>query len=171
MPILRNKFFLLLISNFLFFSTLSAQIIESSTYRFMLQLILSSSTPHISVKQASIARGFIFADARERREYDVSHIPSAIYVGFKQFTLDSLSSISKDSQIIVYCSVGKRSENITMQLIKAGYLHVFNLYGGIFEWVNEGFPVVDAHNSPTQKVHAYNRLWGRFLNKGEKIYK
>ena len=71
---------------------------------------------------------------------------------------------------MVYCSLGVRSEDIAEKLKKAGYTAVFNLYGGIFEWKNKGFSVVDLQNKETQKVHAYSKNWGKWLLKGEKIY-
>jgi predicted sulfurtransferase len=71
----------------------------------------------------------------------------------------------------VYCSIGKRSESITQKLSKAGYGNVSNLYGGIFEWVNQGNGVVDVNNKQTNKIHAYGKFWGQWLHKGEKVYK
>ena len=56
------------------------------------------------------------------------------------------------------------------KLKAAGYRNVRNLYGSIFEWVNQDNPVVDNQGKPTQKVHAYSRTWGVWLNKGEKVY-
>ena len=44
------------------------------------------------------------------------------------------------------------------------------MYGGIFEWVNEGFPVVNNQEKQTDNVHAYNKSWGIWLKKGVKVY-
>ncbi|MDF9798803.1 hypothetical protein OKW21_004066 [Catalinimonas alkaloidigena] len=44
------------------------------------------------------------------------------------------------------------------------------MYGGIFEWVNQGQDVVDSSGQPTEKVHAYDRVWGIWLKQGEKVY-
>ena len=84
--------------------------------------------------------------------------------------MDSLKNIQKNSRIIVYCSVGYRSERIGEQLLANGYSNVTNLYGGIFEWVNSDYPVVDTNNVKTNKVHAYSKLWGKWLKNGEKVY-
>lgn len=46
--------------------------------------------------------------------------------------------------------------------MEAGYIQVYNLYGGIFEWVNEGHPVFNDQGE-TDKIHAYNKLWGMWL--------
>ena len=81
-----------------------------------------------------------------------------------------MNGISKDATIIVYCSVGYRSEKITKKLNKMGYKNVSNLYGGIFEWVNQGHKVYDDKNNNTLKVHTYNKRWSKWLRRGVKIY-
>jgi hypothetical protein len=70
----------------------------------------------------------------------------------------------------VYCSVGYRSERIGEKLLKLGYTDVVNLYGGIFEWKNQGLDVYNSSNYPTDSVHTYNKSWGKWLVKGIKVY-
>lgn len=103
-------------------------------------------------------------DAREIKEYEVSHIPKAIFVGFDKFDKNSVSSISKSDTIFIYCSIGYRSEKIGEKLQKMGYNNVFNLYGGIFNWVNSGYKVVDKNNKETKNVHGYDKEWSKLLN-------
>ena len=59
---------------------------------------------------------------------------------------------------------------ITKKLKKAGYTKVFNLYGGIVEWVNQGLPVYDPQGNSTNKVHTYTKFWGKWLDKGVRVY-
>ena len=66
----------------------------------------------------------------------------------------------------MYCSVGYRSEKVSEKLIKAGS----NMYGSIFEWVNQGRPVYDSDGVPTDRVHAFDETWGAWLLKGEKVF-
>jgi hypothetical protein len=40
----------------------------------------------------------------------------------------------------------------------AGLTNVFNLEGSIFQWVNDGRPLVDS-NGPATKVHPYGHRW------------
>jgi fumarate hydratase class II len=58
--------------------------------------------------------------------------------------------------------------NIALE--KAGFKKVMNLQGGIFDWVNNGYPVYDNDGNETKKVHAYDKSWGKWLTKGEKVY-
>lgn len=146
--------------------------VKSGTYRLMLQGLLSHSVPETRIQEAARdSASCVFLDAREPREYAVSHIAGAIPVGYDHFDLEKLpADLPKDRRIVVYCSVGYRSEKVTEKLQKAGFGNVSNLYGGIFEWVNQGFPVVDAAG-PTSNVHAYGRTWGVWLKKGKRVYK
>lgn len=145
--------------------------VRSGTFNVLLRTLLSHDVPEISVYEASkAAADFTYLDAREYKEYAVSHLRGAKYVGDKDFNLTNLSGIRKDKPLIVYCSIGKRSERIARKLRSLGYSRVYNLYGGIFEWVNQGHPVYNRYDQPTDSIHAYSRFWGRWLEKGIKVY-
>lgn len=110
-------------------------------------------------------------DAREASEFSISHIERAIFAGYDDFELEALQDkISTQDTIVVYCSIGVRSEDIGDQLQEAGYKHVYNLYGGIFDWFNKGYKIYDQKGESTQKIHTYNRFWSKYLEKGEKVY-
>ena len=143
--------------------------VQSIAYGLTLKTLLSHSVPELSVSQVNESGNLLFLDAREWNEYSVSHIKNAMYVGYDHFDINKLS-ISKNQKIIVYCSVGYRSEKIAEKLKQAGFAEVSNLYGGIFEWVNQGYPVVDQNGKVTRYVHAYSKTWGVWLNKGVKVY-
>ncbi len=145
--------------------------VKSKSFQFLLNTILSAKTRVIDVKEAAADKNnYTFLDAREAEEYNVSHIPNARFIGSEHFELPGISDLPKNKPLIVYYSIGKRSEKITKKLLKGGFSNVHNLYGGIFEWVNQGKGIVDNENKPTNKVHAYGRFWGQFLEKGEKVY-
>ena len=71
---------------------------------------------------------------------------------------------------MVYCSVGIRSESIADSIKKAGYYNIENLYGGIFEWKNNNFPVYNSAQKETDSIHTYNKTWSKWLKKGIKVY-
>lgn len=145
--------------------------VESKSFQFLLNTLLSSKTLVVNIKEAAANRNsYTFLDAREAEEYNVSHISNALFIGYDHFELSAVNDLPRNTPLIVYCSIGKRSENITKELLKEGFNNVHNLYGGIFEWVNGGNGVVDNENKPTNKVHAYGRFWGKFLDRCEKVY-
>lgn len=112
----------------------------------------------------------IVLDAREKKEFEVSHLQGATYCGYSRFSKKDLKNIDKSKTIIVYCSVGYRSGKIGEKLMKMGFTDVINVYGGIFDWVNSGFPVYNASGS-TNQVHGFDEEWGKWLKKGEKVFK
>ncbi|MCA1764405.1 MAG: rhodanese-like domain-containing protein [Cryomorphaceae bacterium] len=109
-------------------------------------------------------------DAREKKEFDVSHIAQSRFVGYEDFDINRLEGISKSDTVVVYCSVGKRSEDIARKIKEAGYANVYNYFGGIFDWTNRGLPVVDNKNNKTSCVHPYSKMWGIWVNNLEKCY-
>jgi rhodanese-related sulfurtransferase len=148
---------------------LGAQV-QSGAYRLMLKKLLSHSVPEITVPAAAQARdSVLFLDAREPKEYAVSHLKDALWVGYDHYDSTVTANVDKNQRIVVYCSVGYRSEKITEKLRAAGFTNVSNLYGGIFEWVNQGQSVYDAQGV-TQRVHAFDRTWGVWLRKGKRVY-
>ncbi len=130
------------------------------------------SVPYIQVEELSSNLELLLLDTREKEEYDVSHIPGAHWVGYKTFSIDQINEIIPDTtkRVVVYCSVGVRSEDIGELLLQNGYKDVKNLYGGIFEWKNRGLPVVDSKGRETQNVHAFSKYWSKLLTQANKVY-
>lgn len=144
---------------------------NSRAYKVMLEGMYKHTVPTISCSELKKGQNeVVLLDTRAKREYEVSHLPEARWVGYEEFDLKKVENLPKNTHIVVYCTVGVRSERVGEKLKAAGYQNVRNLYGSIFEWVNQDNPVVDNQGKPTQKVHAYSRTWGVWLNKGEKVY-
>ena len=147
--------------------------IKGQDFDQMVDGIISKSIPLIQTAELAEEMkrkdDLIILDAREKDEYHISHIQRSIWVGYDDFDPSALE-LDPEKDIVVYCSVGYRSEKVAEQLRDEGYKNVRNLYGGIFRWVNEGRSVVDNGNKGTQKVHPYNEDWGRWLTKGVKSY-
>lgn len=137
-----------------------------------LQRYNKASVPYIVPENVSGSEDLVLLDTRRKEEFEVSHLPNATWVGYRSFSLENIEQAypNKKTPFVVYCSVGVRSEDIGEKLIEAGYTDVKNLYGGIFEWKNQGYPVYDMEGGQTEQVHAYNRRWGRLLKNAEKIY-
>jgi len=106
-------------------------------------------------------------DAREKEEYDISHIPDARFIGYNKVDESALADIPKDAKVVLYCSIGYRSEKIAEKVRKKGYTNVYNLYGSIFEWVNQGYPVIDKTGKTTKQIHTYNKKWSQWVEEGK----
>lgn len=152
------------------FSCTGKSQVESKSYSLLLKTLLSHTVQEISAEELhQLKDSVILIDAREPAEYKVSHIKDAIAVGYDNADTTLLDQLPKDKKIVVYCSVGYRSEKIAERLQSKGFKDVSNLYGGIFEWKNVGYEVVND-SGKTENVHAFNKKWGIWLNKGNKVY-
>jgi len=140
------------------------------TYDEKLNSLYKNTVPLIDSKQLQEQQGVVILDTRSAKEYAVSHIKGASFLDYDQFKPKDVAHIDKDAKVVVYCSVGYRSERIGEKLLKMGFTDVQNLYGGIFDWVNNGHAVYGHTDAPTDSVHTYNEDWGQWLKKGIKVY-
>jgi rhodanese-related sulfurtransferase len=145
------------------------------TLEDLLKKYNTRSVPYISVqglRALQINDTVTLVDAREQHEYNISHINNAIYAGYNTFNVDSISNkiSDKNTSIVVYCSLGIRSEDVAEALKKEGYTNVRNLYGGIFEWNNNAYPIVNSKNQKTDSIHVFSREWSQWSTKGIPIY-
>jgi len=153
---------LILVSNHVF-----GQIQRATNPKFedKIDRMLSETVPfkYVSDLEEINLNDVILLDAREWEEYEVSHIPDARYIGYKKPVFTSLSDVEPDTEVIVYCSIGYRSEKIAEKLRDQGFTNVFNLYGSIFEWVNQGNTIEDSKGETTTKIHTYSKKWSQWM--------
>ena len=126
------------------FSIVNLFSFSQETIADVLKKYNKESIPYITANELATPRveaGLL--DAREIEEYKVSHLKNAIHVGYDNFSLVETKKIlsDNDAMIVVYCSIGVRSEDIAEKLKKEGHKNVYNLFGGIFEWKNNNFTV------------------------------
>ncbi len=167
-----KKRLIILITVFGFIGSVIGQ--KPADYDEQLKGMYKNTVELISVDELSIEKksntGLVLLDAREINEFKVCHIEGAYCIGYNNFSIEVMEDIPKDSEIVIYCSLGVRSEHIGEKLKEAGYQNVRNLYGGIFEWKYRDQIVVDKKGNPTDKVHTYDENWSKWLLKGEKVY-
>ncbi len=141
------------------------------TFDEKMESLYKKTVPLINAEELKAKENVVILDTRQPEEYKVSHLAGAKLVDYDNFKIKDVKGIDKEAEVIVYCSVGYRSERIGEKLQKAGFTNVKNLYGGIFGWKNEGLEVVDEKEQPTDSVHTYNKSWSQWLYKGIKVYK
>lgn len=155
---------------------LNTNLFSQATIEAVINKYNDHSIPYIYVEDLKKTyEQALLLDVRELEEFKVSHLKNAHHIGFKNLEvsasekLRAVLSLDKNKQIVVYCSIGVRSEIIAKKIRGLGYTNVYNLYGGLFEWVNKGGELYLA-NKRTQKVHAYSKKWGAYLTDGIKVY-
>ena len=145
---------------------------KSQSIDTLLSKYNTRSVPYISVQQLKMdMSNFLILDTRKKEEYNVSHIPGAVWVSEKvNDSIYAFAKAKKDQPIVVYCSVGIRSEGFGERLKKIGFTNVQNLYGSIFAWKDEGYELRNKKEQKTDSVHVFSKVWGKYLKTGNKVY-
>lgn len=113
-------------------------------------------------KLSQIIDSVQLVDARSTEEFSTSKIKGAQFIDYDNPNFKNLS-LSKEDTIVVYCTIGYRSEKIAEKLKKKGYKNVYNLYGGIIQWANDSNKVCSPNGMNTNFVHTYDESWGKWL--------
>jgi rhodanese-related sulfurtransferase len=140
------------------------------TFEEKLDQLYNLSVPQVKAEKLATNADVLILDIRSEKEYMVSHLKGARHINYDTFSTSDVDDIDKSKEIVVYCSVGYRSEKIGEKLLEMGFSNVLNLYGGIFDWKNKGYEVFDQNGQPTDSVHTYNEKWSKWLIKGIKVY-
>jgi rhodanese-related sulfurtransferase len=152
---------------FLFSVQLSAQ----SDIDIMLKEYNNRTVPYISVQALrEDASKYLLLDTRKKEEYLVSHLPNAVWAGEEVNATFAKVYPNKSQPIVVYCSVGVRSEDFGESLKALGYTNVKNLYGSIFTWKDKGNSVYNRNEKVTDSIHVFSEQWGKYLNTGIKVH-
>lgn len=153
--------------------TETAPIISDAAFSKKVNKMLKGSVEAISTKELHEAyNDYLVLDTRELEEYLVSHLPDAVHLGYDDVLWNKLDTVSKEQAIVVYCSIGYRSEKIGEKLQEKGFQNIKNLYGSIFEWANQGHQLENPRGHSTQDVHTYNKRWSKWMTNPDynKVY-
>lgn len=145
----------------------------NSLYRLFLRFIYHNTVPRLTAadlkQELEAVAPPLLLDVRTPAEFWVSHLVGARFVNADSIATVTLPNLDRNRNVVVYCSVGARSEKLGERLLAVGFRHVRNLDGGLFEWVNEGYSVVNEQG-PTENIHPYSTFWGLWLQRGNKVY-
>ncbi|KAI3794283.1 hypothetical protein L1987_36912 [Smallanthus sonchifolius] len=121
-----------------------------------------------------LRNNYRYLDVRTEEEFkkghvdfdDVLNIPNMFNtpdgrVKNPNFMEQVLLVCTKDDHLIVGCQSGVRSVDATVDLLGAGFKHVYNMGGGYLAWVQNGLPVVTGDTktgslSPTSPLPVVN---------------
>lgn len=124
---------------------------------------MTAKTLYDYLKEAD-RNDYLIIDVRAKEEYAVSHIKDALWMTDLKQIDALLKQKPQIKKVILYCSVGYRSSDMALRLMKQGHYQVYNLDGSIFEWANQGYPVYKG-KSRVYTVHPFNTTWGSLLHK------
>jgi rhodanese-related sulfurtransferase len=86
-------------------------------------------------KMASGSADLLVLDVRTAAEFEQGHVPGAVNISHDQLEsrLAELEG-SRDSEIVVYCRSGRRSDMALDMLARAGFKHLYHLEGDYAGW-------------------------------------
>ena len=112
-------------------------------------LMTDITVPEISV--ATLAawlkeRDVLLIDVREEEEWEDAHLAAATLAPMSDFDVDALPA-PNGRPTVVMCRSGKRSAAIANVLLRHGWTDIHNLTGGILDWQEAGYPVVEEDDA------------------------
>ncbi len=85
----------------------------------------------------------ILLDVRTLPEFQSGHIKNAKMLDFNKADFrKKLSVLDKNKKYFIYCRSGSRSGRALNIMKEMGFTTVYNLKGGINNWIKNGFPIV-----------------------------
>ena len=80
---------------------------------------------------------YILLDVRTEEEFREIRIENAVLIPDYEISERAGGELSdKDALILVYCRRGRRSENVSRELVEMGYTNIYD-FGGIEDWLYE----------------------------------
>jgi rhodanese-related sulfurtransferase len=86
---------------------------------------------------------FVLVDVREQNEWNLGHIPGAIYIGRGVLESSVEQRIPREARVVLYCQSGNRSALAGQTMLELGYDNVTSVAGGWRDWVGTGGEVAD----------------------------
>jgi rhodanese-related sulfurtransferase len=123
--------------------------VDDMTYKTAQQLIadakqqVSEITVHELRELQSGGTPFTLVDVREQNEWNLGHIPGAVYIGRGVLESSVEQRIPRDARVVLYCQSGNRSALAGRTLQEMGYANVSSVAGGWRDWVGTGGEVAD----------------------------
>ncbi len=80
----------------------------------------------------------VFLDVREANEWNLGHIPNAVFIPLGALESKVEEMIPHDRRVIVYCARGNRSAVAADRMQNLGYKDVASMSAGIAGWSDAG---------------------------------
>lgn len=84
----------------------------------------------------------VLLDVRTPDEVNKGKIMGAINIDFYSEDFEEkIAGLDKSKPVYIYCASGGRSVNTMNKMNKLGFIKVYNLHGGIGDWLRAGYPI------------------------------
>ena len=132
------------------FLTIASLLVSSLS---LIPLVIADETPQIQeditvdtayymIKHQKKYPDLIILDVRDSIEYKLGHLYEAILIPLDDIEarISELEGF-KNSEIIIYCKSGYRSNLAREILVEYGFAKVYNMLGGILAWIDSDYPI------------------------------
>ena len=86
--------------------------------------------------------GQVLVDIRTPQEFSQGYIEGSVNVNlFDANFLTEMAKFDKTKPIFLYCRSGNRTSSAAAKLAKEGFLEIYDLQGGISNWVNSNYQI------------------------------
>lgn len=82
-------------------------------------------------------------DVRTVEEFETGKIAGAVNLVYDKSFAEKLAGLDKSKPVLVYCQSGGRSAKCAEILKEAGFKKIYDLDGGLTQWVRKGNAVLE----------------------------
>jgi rhodanese-related sulfurtransferase len=106
--------------------------------------VVKNITPEEANNMLMFSSYFIYIiDVRTPEEYNGGHIENTVNVNYNSGNFsDEISRFDKDRTYLIYCRTGARSAGARDIMKELGFQKIYNMDGGITDWIAKGLPLV-----------------------------
>ena len=112
-----------------------------------------AQTPEVDAstlsKWVSETKDLVLIDVGTPGDFAEGHIPGSISIPLSASFEGKSKNLSKGKTYILICPTGRRSAKAANLMIEQGFEKVYNLKGGITDWLRKGFKVAKGTHSVT----------------------
>jgi len=118
---------------------------------------ISVHEAYAMINNSILYPNLIVLDVRDQLEYNVNHICNAILIPVTELEsrIDELEPYN-NTEIIVYCSIGGRSTSASQVLVDDGFTKIYNMRGGITEWISADYEICPTENGESPSTIAFS---------------
>ena len=92
-------------------------------------------------KWVSETKDMVLIDVGNPGDFAEGHIPGSISLPLSASFKEKSKNLSKGKTYILICPTGRRSATAAKLMMEQGFEKVYNLKGGIADWLRNGFKV------------------------------
>lgn len=114
---------------------------------------VSVTTAYNMINDNNTYPDLIILDVRTVGEYNSGHLCEALLIPVEELAgrIDEVE-VYKNTEIIVYCRTGVRSQQASDILSSNNFTQIFNMLGGITAWIDAGYSLCYDQISPVVSI-------------------